>query len=96
MSLKAVIYSDCSQESERMSMLLKALGGEYHEYLLGVDFSDRQFRAEFGSEATYPQCAIGDKHVGSMKETLQYMNQNGLLDDTKTVTPVAKSQKPLL
>lgn len=80
MSLKAVIYSDCSQECERMSMLLKTLGGEFHEYLLGVDFSDRQFRSEFGSEATYPQCSIGSKHIGSMKETLQYMNDNGLLD----------------
>jgi hypothetical protein len=76
--LTAVIYSDGSQECERMSMLLKALGGEFHEYLIGVDFSDRQFRMEFGSEATYPQCSIGSKHTGSMKETLQYMNEQGL------------------
>lgn len=75
----AIIYSDGGQESERMTMLLKSIGGEFHEYLLGVDFSDRQFRQEFGSEATYPQVAIGSKHIGSMKETLQYMNEEGLL-----------------
>ena len=80
MSNTAVIYSNGSQECERMGMLLKALGGEYHEYLLGVDFSDRQFRAEFGSEATYPQVAYGSKHLGSMKETLQYMCKEGLFD----------------
>ena len=73
-----VIYSNGSQECERITMLLESLGGEFHEYLLGVNFSDRQFRAEFGSEATYPQVSIGSKHIGSMKETLQYMNEQGL------------------
>ena len=75
----AVIYSNGSQECERIGMLLKALGGEFHEYLLGVDFSDRQFRAEFGSEATYPQVAYGSKHVGSMKETLHYLCTQGII-----------------
>ena len=56
-------------------MLLKSLDGEYREYLLGADFSDRQFRAEFGSEAVYPQITIGGKHIGSLKETLQYFQQ---------------------
>ena len=74
----AVIYSDGSQECERMAMLLKSLGGEFHEYVLGVDFSDRQFRAEFGSEATYPQVTIGSQHIGSMKEALQYMKERGV------------------
>ncbi|QIN97315.1 glutaredoxin [Synechococcus phage S-H25] len=80
MTETTVIYSNGSQECERMGMLLQALGGEYHEYLLGVNFSDRQFRQEFGKDATYPQCSIGSKHIGSMKETLQYMKDKGLLD----------------
>ena len=77
--MRAVIYSNGSQESERAAMLLKSLGGDYHEYLLGVDFSDRQFRAEFGSEAEYPQVSIGSKHIGGLKETLQYFNENNIL-----------------
>ena len=79
MTETAVIYSNGSQECERMGMLLKSLGGEYHEYLLGVDFSDRQFRAEFGSEATFPQVALGALHVGSIKDTLQYMKEKGMI-----------------
>ena len=75
----SVIYSDGSQECQRMGMLLKSLGGEFHEYLLGVNFSDRQFRMEFGSEATYPQVSIGYKHIGSMKETLGYMKERGMI-----------------
>lgn len=77
MAETAVIYSNCSQECERMTMLLKSLGGEFHEYVLGVHFSDKQFRQEFGSEATYPQVALGSKHIGDMKTTLQYMNDKG-------------------
>ena len=76
-----VIYSNGSQECERIAMLLESLGGEFHEYLLGVDFSDRQFHAEFGSEATYPQVALNSKHVGNMKETLTYMNEKGMFYD---------------
>ena len=77
--IEAVLYTDGSIECDRIRMLLKSLGGEYREYLLGADFSDRQFRAEFGSEAVYPQITINQKHIGSLKETLNYLNTNNLL-----------------
>ena len=77
--IEAVLYMDGGIECERIRMLLKSLGGEYREYLLGADFSDRQFRAEFGSEAPYPQITINGKHIGSLKETLQYFQQKDLL-----------------
>lgn len=80
MEKTAVIYSNKSQECERMALLLKSLGGDFHEYILGVNFTDKQFRMEFGSEATYPQVSIGNKHIGNMKETLQYMKINNLFD----------------
>jgi hypothetical protein len=76
--MQAVIYSNQSQECERMGSLLKSLDGEFHEYILGEDFDDKSFRSEFGPEATYPQVSIGYVHVGSMKETLQYMSENGI------------------
>lgn len=73
-----VIYTNGGQEAERLVSLLKSLGGEYHEYLLGVDFSDRQFRAEFGSESEYPQISIGNVHIGGLKETLRYLGDRGV------------------
>ena len=76
--MRATIYSDGNQECERMKNLLLKLDAEIYEVQLGVDFSDRQFRMEFGSEATYPQVSIGSKHIGSMKETLKYMSDNGM------------------
>jgi hypothetical protein len=77
--MQAVLYADGSQECERVRMLLKSLGGEYLEYQLGVDFSDRQFHSEFGKDAVYPQITINHKHIGSLKETLQYFKEHGLI-----------------
>ena len=78
MNETVVIYSNGSQECERMGMLLKALEGEFLEYRLDKHFTQKAFEQEFGSNATYPQIAIGTKHIGSMKETLQYMSNRGM------------------
>ena len=76
--MAAVIYSNGSQECERMTQLLKSLGGEFLEYRLNEHFTQRAFEAEFGKEATYPQISIGAKHVGNIKETLHYMSEKGM------------------
>lgn len=76
----AVIYSNGSQECERIAMLLRSLGGEFLEYKLNVHFTQKSFEQEFGTEATYPQVSIGYDHIGSMKETLQYLNAKGLIN----------------
>ena len=75
---QALVYSNGSQESERAKMVLEACGQQVREFLLGSDFSDRQFRAEFGNEAEYPQVAIGLDHRGTLKETLKYMSEHGM------------------
>jgi len=74
----AVIYSNGSQECERIAQLLKSIGGEFLEYKLNKHFTQRAFEQEFGDEATYPQVAMGMRHIGSMKETLQYCKDNGM------------------
>ena len=76
--IEALVYSNGSQESERAKMVLESCGQQVREFLLGVDFSDKQFRAEFGSEAEYPQVAIGLNHRGTLKETLKYMSDRGM------------------
>jgi len=75
----ATIYSNGSQECERMASLLKSLGGDFQEYRLNNHFTQRAFEQEFGPDATYPQVAIGSRHVGNMKETLQYFNEKEML-----------------
>jgi hypothetical protein len=76
--IQALVYGNGSQECERAIMVLEACGQDVRQFLLGVDFSDRQFRAEFGSEAEYPQISIGLDHRGSLKETLKYMSDKGM------------------
>ena len=76
--MTAVIYSNGSQECDRMASLLKSLGGEFLEYRLDMHFTQKSFEQEFGEEATYPQVSIGYTHIGSMKETLQYMSDRGM------------------
>lgn len=74
-----ILYTDGGQESERIRQLLLSLGGEYLEYTLGSDFTERQFHAEFGSTAQFPQVSIGYQHIGGLKDTLHYLQDEGLL-----------------
>ena len=77
--MQALIYSNGNQECERAASLLEAVHlDEVVVYSLDEDFTEKQFKAEFGSEAEYPQIAIGLDHRGSLKETLQYMNEKGM------------------
>ena len=76
--MQSVIYSNKSQECERIVMLLSNVKEDFHEYVLDQDFTDKQFKAEFGSEAQYPQISIGLNHRGNLKETLQFMKDNNM------------------
>ena len=75
----SVIYTNDSQECDRMLQLLESLGGKFLVYRLNEHFTQRAFEQEFGSDATYPQVAIGARHVGNLKETLQHMKERGMI-----------------
>lgn len=74
-----VLYGNGSLECERVQQLLESLGGEFLEYQLGKDFTQSQFEGEFGSDAHYPQVAIGYNHIGGLKDTLHYLQNQGLI-----------------
>ena len=75
----AILYSDGTQECQRVEALLQSLDQKYIEYILDRDFTPKQFESVFGYGASYPQIAIGTKHIGSLKETLNYYKDQGLL-----------------
>ena len=77
--MQVVIYSNGSQECERMSSLFRSLDTQVLEYRLDEDFDQDAFESEFGSHATYPQVSIGYNHVGDMKETLQLLQRQGII-----------------
>lgn len=76
--IQALVYGNGGQESERAVMVLEACGQDVREFKLDLDFTDKQFRGEFGSEAEYPQISIGLDHRGTLKETLKYMSDKGM------------------
>ena len=78
--MKAILYSkENCQECDRARMLLNNLNISHLEYKLQNDFTERQFKLEFGSDASFPQIAIDYKHIGSLKETLQYFKEKDLI-----------------
>ena len=79
--MQAVIYSNGSQECERAKILLEKLNFQIQEYKLNQHFSARGFVEEFGEDAEYPQVNVGFRHIGGLKDTLHYMQSNGLLDE---------------
>ena len=48
MTTQAWIYSNGNQECERAAMLLTSIYSDFHEYVLNKEFTESQFRAEFG------------------------------------------------
>tara|TARA_R100001443_G_scaffold75221_2_gene82819 strand:- start:8 stop:244 length:237 start_codon:yes stop_codon:yes gene_type:complete len=78
--MQGVVYTNGNQESERLTSLLKVLKIDILEYKLNNHFSQRAFESEFGEGAEYPQCALGYKHIGGLKETLQALKANGIIE----------------
>ena len=78
--MQVVLYSkeNCI-ECDRARSLLESLGANHLEYKLERDYNEKQFHAEFGDRAEFPQVAIDYKHIGSLKETLQYLKEKGLI-----------------
>ena len=76
--IQALVYGNGGQESERAVMVLEACDQDVKQFLLGVHFTHKEFKAEFGDEAEYPQVSIGLDHRGTLKETLKYMSDKGM------------------
>ena len=77
--MQSLVYSNGNQECERAENLLTSIGQDVRVYLLGEDFTQKQFNAEFGQNAEYPQISIGLNHRGNLKETLQYLKTKEVL-----------------
>ena len=78
--MQGVVYTNGNQESERLTSLLKRLEIDILEYRLNSHFSQRAFESEFGKGAEYPQCALDYKHIGGIKDTLNHLKNEGLIE----------------
>ena len=74
MESQVVVYSkEGCQECERLVSLLNHVGREYMEYVQGEDYTEVEFRSEFGEGAEYPQVTVGYSHIGGLKDFLSYL-----------------------
>jgi len=48
-------------------------------YELDVDFSRKQFYAEFGESATFPQVIMGDLRLGGCTDAIAYLKENNVI-----------------
>ena len=78
--MEVILYSkkDC-QRCERAKMLFNNLDIKYTEYKYQNDFTKKEFYAEFGEGATFPQISINTRHIGGFKDTLHYLQENKLI-----------------
>lgn len=74
-----VLYSNGNQECERAKNLLETLNFQIQVYKLNHHFTQKGFVAEFGDEAEYPQVNVGFKHIGGLKETLNYLKSEKII-----------------
>tara|TARA_Y100001937_G_scaffold99822_1_gene136409 strand:- start:308 stop:580 length:273 start_codon:yes stop_codon:yes gene_type:complete len=77
--VQAVIWSNRNLECERAENLLLSVDEDVRVFYVDKDFTQRGFEAEFGENAEYPQISIGLKHRGTLKETLNYLKDNGTI-----------------
>jgi len=78
--MEVILYSrkNC-QWCDRAKMLFDNLDVKYTEYKYQEHFTKRDFIAEFGEDATFPQISINTKHIGGFKDTLHYFQENNLI-----------------
>ena len=77
---EAVLYSkDNCQWCDRVKQLMNACNFPFVEYKYGQDFTRKEFYAEFGEGATFPQVQIDNNHVGGCKDTLHYLQSQGII-----------------
>ena len=77
---ETVLYSrDNCQWCERVRQLMDSVKFPYIEYKYGFDFTRKEFYAEFGEGATFPQVSIDNKHIGGCKDTLHFLQEEGII-----------------
>ena len=77
---ETVLYSrDNCQWCERVRQLMDSVKFPYIEYKYGVDFTRKEFYAEFGEGATFPQVSIDNKHIGGFKDTMHFLQEEGII-----------------
>jgi glutaredoxin len=70
-----------SKACDKAEFLLYTLGYEYRFYVLGRDFTLKQFNRLLPNEDTVPQVFYNTKHIGGIRDLYEYLYTNKSLID---------------
>ena len=70
---QSVVYSNGNQECERAVSLLRSLGHDFHEYMVGEALPRPNLKWSLVEMPNIRKLRLVKSHVGDLKETLQEM-----------------------
>jgi glutaredoxin len=75
------VYSkkDC-EYCYKVKKVLELTGSTFVIYTLGEDFTEKEFRSQFGERSTFPQVVVGDIHIGGCIDTIEYLKENSIIN----------------
>lgn len=78
--MKFTVYSknDCPY-CAKVEKVLDLASLQYVVYKLDVDFTRKEFYAEFGNNSTFPQVVVNDNHLGGCADTVRYLKEQKLV-----------------
>ena len=77
---EAVLYSkDNCQWCDWVKQLMNACNFPFVEYKYGQDFTRKEFYAEFGEGATFPQVSVDGRKLGGCIDTIKYLKENQII-----------------
>lgn len=64
---------------DKIKQVMELAELNYTIYELDLDFSRKQFYAEFGEDATFPQVIMGDLRLGGCTDAIAYLKENKVI-----------------
>ena len=67
----------------RIKQILDLCQFKYQEYKLDEHFDRFAFYEEFGGGSTFPQVLLNNKKLGGCTDTVKYLKEHNLLDESR-------------
>jgi len=60
----------------KLKMVMDLLGKKYEEKILGVDYTEEEFREKFPGKNLFPQVELEGKYIGNCNQTVAYLKDH--------------------
>lgn len=78
--MKFTVYSKSGcPYCDKIKQVLDLSSLDYVVYNLGEHFSREDFYSEFGTNSTFPQVIMDNRHLGGCTDTVKYLKEEGII-----------------